>query len=731
MTLSIWRYAHLTLALISSIFLVMASVTGAILSINAIQERAVINNTNHNNVTIAETIKTIQKNYSEISIISIDDNQQVTVEGFDNDDNQTKAIIDPKTGKTIGKPQKKSEFINWVTSLHRSLFLHETGRLFVGINCFLLLLIAGSGTVLIIQRQKNFMRFFSKVVKDYFFQYYHVIAGRLLLIPILIIAGTGTYLSLVRFKVFPEVKTEHKTPKITDENPEQKDFAQFPIFKDTKLSDVKKIEFPFPDDPEEFYNVKLKDKEVLVDQFNGSIVSEVKYPKTVLLENLSLDLHTGRTSILWAIILGIASINILFFIISGFGISLRRKSVKIKNKYKAEDAKIVILVGSETGSTTVFADNIHRQLLSTGYTSYITFLNQYKNFPKAEYIIILTSTYGVGDAPNNGDQFLNLIKKTPQNHDVKVSVVGFGSKSYEKYCGFAQDIFNEIENTNWATHITKLYTVNDKSPQDFALWTQDWNAQTSIILKTTPAVYDNKPKNLQKIMVLEKTNISETENSFFLTLKLGKNVRFTSGDLLAIYPENNHKERLYSIAKIDGNIQLKVKYHPNGLGSEFIHQLKAGSTINARIIENKNFHFPKKTNKVVMIANGTGIAPFLGMIHQNTKHTECHLYCGFRQETEIIKKHQDFAKKHIDGGKLQSFHIAFSREQNHCYVMDLIERDADFFVELLSEGGIIMICGALQMQKDVEATLSKILEQKGKNNFEFYKNNGQLQTDCY
>ena len=39
MTLSVWRYAHLALAIISSLFLVMASVTGAILAIDAVQEK--------------------------------------------------------------------------------------------------------------------------------------------------------------------------------------------------------------------------------------------------------------------------------------------------------------------------------------------------------------------------------------------------------------------------------------------------------------------------------------------------------------------------------------------------------------------------------------------------------------------------------------------------------------------------------------------------------------------
>ena len=103
--------------------------------------------------------------------------------------------------------------------------------------------------------------------------------------------------------------------------------------------------------------------------------------------------------------------------------------------------------------------------------------------------------------------------------------------------------------------------------------------------------------------------------------------KFTSGDLLAIYPANDNRERLYSIGNHQRNIQLVVKLHPHGLGSGFLYNLEAGEIIKARIINNHAFHFPKKASKVALISNGTGIAPFLGMIEQNKKKTEIHLYC--------------------------------------------------------------------------------------------------------
>jgi len=731
MTLSLWRYAHLALALISSLFLVMASVTGAILAIDAVQEKMPpYRAANFNEITLAQTIPVLKEKFAEIGEISIDHNGFVQLKGFDNDGNEIDAYVDPTTGKILGKPIEKTAFVQWTTALHRSLFLKEVGRLVIGIISFLLLLIAISGMALIIQRQRSISKFFTKVVKEYFAQYYHIITGRIMLIPVLIIALTGTYLSMARFKLFPEHKAEHKEIEVPNEEPIKQNIADFTLFKNIKLADVKKIEFPFAEDPEEYYNLKLSNRELIVDQFTGKVLSEVNYPTTLLLENLSLDLHTGRTNIIWAIILGIACLNILFFIYSGFTITLKRRATKIKNKHKTKDAEFILLVGTENGSTFRFADAIHQQLHAQGKVSYIAQLNQYEIYPKAKHLLIFTSTYGLGDPPSNANKVMQLIEKHPQKHQINFSVIGFGSHAYPDFCEFAKQIDQKLGAQNWAEQFIELHTVDDKSPIQFVQWVKAWSEKTGIELATTPALYAKKSKGLQKMMVLDRTEVFENEQTFILTIRTPARTKFTSGDLLAIYPADDSRERLYSVAKCNGNVQLVVKLHPSGLGSTYLNNLKVGATFKARMVANESFHRPENKT-VAMIANGTGIAPFLGMIAQSTKNSDNLLYVGFRKETDIIKQHKAFLDQQITNQKLKSYQIAFSREQNHCYVMDLIRNDANHIAHLLKDGGLVMICGSLLMQQDVEKVLDNICREINDNNLTYYKENGQLLTDCY
>ena len=733
MTSSVWRFAHLALAVVSFLFLIIASVTGVILAVDAVNEKTPnYKADSFNTITLAQTLPQLRETYPEILELSIDHNQFVTIEGFDEEGNDFKFIANPTTGKELGKPIVKSNFIQWVTALHRSLFLHETGRFIVGIISFLLLLITISGTVLIIKRQLGVKKFFGKITRDFFAQYFHVATGRLLLIPILIIALTGTYLFLVRFDVIHKPNTEPTAVVENSDEAEEIPLKDFPVFKTIHLADVVKVEFPFVDDPEEFFKIKLKDKELLVHQLSGKIVSETKYPTTTVLETLSLDLHTGRTNSIWAIILGVASLNILFFIYSGFVITFKRKGVSLKNKFKANDADYIILVGSENGSTLFFANKLFTQLLTNGKKAYLTHLNNYQPFNNASQFIVLTSTYGSGDAPSNADKFEKLLKTNIQPNNIQFSVIGFGSKKYEDYCAFAYKVHQLLSEHKEISPLMDVYTVNEKSPNEFVQWIKDYTVKTQIPLTTTPAVYEQKTPKLQSFKVIEKIAISENDQTFQIVLKPNKKTKFQSGDLLAIYPENNNLERFYSIAKKGSFIHLIVKLHEKGLGSNFLHNLTINQITQAVLVKNKSFYFPKKATEVVLIANGTGIAPFLGMIEENIKKTPLYLYAGFRYNTISTNNYEGFLSNQKNKGCLNQYHFTFSREnENNGYVMHLIERDADFFANILKTNGVVMICGSLSMQKDVEAVLNKICLNKNNKPLDFYKENHQIKTDCY
>lgn len=730
-TTTIWRYSHLTLAVSSFLFLLLASISGIILSVEPITERVKSYRVgNLDDRKLADVLPALKTKYSEITSITVTNNQFVEIQAMDTAGNDIRGYIDPVSGQVLGKAVKQNEFFQWVTGFHRSLFLHETGRFFIGLTSFLLMLIAVSGIVLTIKRQRGIGRLFSKIQKDGFAQYYHVVLGRILLIPIFLIALSGTYLSMNTLGMLKTPKTSLEVDLDAVKSLPIKNLQDFDVFKNISLSDVVSIEFPFSEDVEDYFVLTLKDRELAVNQITGEVLAENKYPFTILITNLSLNVHTGRTSALWAVLLGISSIGILFFIYSGFAITLKRISKRTKNKYKPEECEFVLLVGSENGSTYGYAIALHKLLLKQGKKSYLASMNAYTAFPKAKQLVLLTSTYGLGEAPANASKFLKMVAERPQVQAVHYSVLGFGSKAYPDFCKFAFDVHNDLSKQPWALPLIDIHTVNDKNPQDLLLWVESWSQKSEIQVS---GFSDQTKKNVGSLInftVQSNTGLDIGEGTFQVRLNTSRKLKAKSGDLLAIYPANDHRERLYSIGIVEEAIQLSVRLHPDGLGSGFLSGLNVNEKVNVRILKNPHFHYPTKASAVIMISNGTGIAPFLGMIDQNRKMTPSYLYCGFRNVFSF-EPFNKFLNAKLQESKITVIKPAYSREGNKQYVSDLIGLDADFIAKSLIESAVIMICGSLAMQKDVVIILEQICLEKTGQPLSFYQSRNQVLTDCY
>lgn len=731
MTISIWRFSHLMLALVSSVFIILASVTGMILAFEPISNQLQPYGFNED-TTVATALNSLTKRYDEIITIETDENDFVIASVITKEGESDTFYFNPDTGEKLGTLIEKAPVFSFATNLHRSLFLKSTGRFIVGLVSFFLILMALSGLILIAKRQGGIHRFFSKIVDENFEQYYHVVLGRWLLIPIIIVAFTGVYLSLEKFSLLPEAHISHKYPDVVTAEVEKTPITEFDVFKTLKIIDVKRLEFPFSEDVEDYFFIKLKDKELLVDQYSGEIVSEQMYPLVQLMSQWSLFLHTGQGTIVWSIILFLVCVALLFFIYSGFAMTLkRRKKTGIpKNKFTKDRSEIIILVGSETGSTYHFASLFYEGLLAQGKTVFISEMNSYTTYKEAKQLIIFTATYGEGDAPINATKFKRLVKANTQNRIIDFAVVGFGSLLYPDYCKYAEDVDDLLKSNQSFNKTFELFKINNQSFKAFQTWVNQWSAINNIQLQIKQPIVKLNSKFTRQFKVVKRTDLN-VDHTFVLQLKPTKKVRFQSGDLLAFRPDVNEAARYYSVAKIGDDVLLSVKKHENGLCSSYLSTLAVNDTISATIEHNQEFHIPKPLKNVLMIANGTGVAPFLGMITNNTVQKDMHLFLGLRTKTsfELYSPIIDIAlsKRH-----LKTCHLAYSQEHKEkIYVQDLIAQQADFIATHLETEGVIMICGSIVMQNQVLKQLDTITNSKLNRSLSHFETNAQIKSDCY
>ncbi|WP_026452671.1 PepSY domain-containing protein [Aequorivita capsosiphonis] len=738
MTISIWRYSHLVLAAVSSLFLLMASITGGILAVEPISHQAegyAVQDLDK--VSLATAIDGLKDNYDEVFSLEVESSGFVKASVLTEDFETLDIYIDPKTGEQLGEVGKRPAIYSFATNLHRSLFLKSIGRFFVGLVSLLLFLIAVTGMFLLAKRQGGIKKLFSKVQKEYFEMRYHVILSRWLFIPIVIIALTGVYLSLEKFELLPDSKVEYRNNITLEETKTYENISEIPFFQETALTEVRKVDFPFSDDPEELFHIALKNKEIKVNQATGVIESSASYPLVKLASQLSLVLHTGEGSVLWSIVLLIASASLIFFMYSGFVMFFkRRKKVGVKSSIPDKDeSEFILLVGSETGATYEFASRLFNALTNAGKKVYLSELNKYSTYAQAKHIVVLTSTYGEGEAPTNAWNFIDDFPEVQQPNTFQYAVVGFGSLEYPDYCQFAVDVDSLLAKQKEFDRLLPLYRINDENFTDFEKWTKKWGEAIEL-----PLIIERPHKKRKKLKqiafeVVERTEINQ-DDTFLLRLKPKRRTKFTSGDLLSIFPNETGNARQYSIAKIGKEILLSVKKHEFGKVSPYLSTLNKGDILTAAIEPNPHFHFPKKTSSAILIANGTGIAPFLGMMDKN-KNTPINLIWGSRTQQSshlydgYFENNISKSKKNGNPDPLLKIHRCFSREENRLYVQDLVRQHQDAIIQSLEENGTLMICGSLSMQHDVLDILEKVLREKSGISLDMLLHKQQLRLDCY
>jgi sulfite reductase (NADPH) flavoprotein alpha-component len=734
MLISIWRYCHLAFALSSTLFVSILAATGIILAWDPIDEKLQPHPSAESfpELSIANTIEALSNTYAEVLSLEVDANGFVIASVIDENGTIEELYVHPQTGEKTGTLQAKTPLIEFATNLHRSLFLKSWGRFFVGLNSLLLFLIVVSGVALVIKRQQGIKHFFARIVNEHFTQYSHVYLGRILLLPLAVITLSGIYLSLLRFHLIPDPTPTHQIDFEAVSLTTEGTLAQIDLLQQTPLYQLRSVEFPFSEDPLDYYTLSLKDREVLIHQYTGEVLSELHYPLVVLSNQLSTNLHTGKGSILWSVVLGLSCLSIFYFMYSGFTMTLKRRSAKIQNRFSKKESSCIILVGSETGSTLLFARRLQEQLTQAGVRWYTAPMNAFEHYPNMKHLIVLTATYGQGDPPSNATRFKELLLKNRPVKPFTYSVVGFGSLGYPDFCKYAFSVEEWLHEIPAATSLMPVHTIHNRSLESFKQWVLAWGKSTHLHLviqeEDTPKVRKGKQHSFE---VLEVHDHRET-----YTLRLQpqqKTTKFQSGDLLAIRPTKGTYERLYSASILQsGQLFISIKRHAKGLCSNELSQLQQGDFLKGTLIQNNSFHFPKKQRPVVLICTGTGIAPFLGMLENNRQKTPVYLYWG-GQSQEALSLYQQQINQSLKSQQLLAAHYAFSRDPSvpKTYVQELIERDARNIARVLANKGTLLLCGSVAMQQGVTTVLQHLCLEYNQTPLSVYQKKGRVRIDCY
>ena len=401
---------------------------------------------------------------------------------------------------------------------------------------------------------------------------------------------------------------------------------------------------------------------------------------------------------------------------------------KSKKNWTKDDAEFIVLFGSQSGGTEIVANTFFKKLLKEGKRTFIDELDNYSTYKKATHLIVFTSTYGAGDAPSSAGEFEDVFKETKPLNILKFAVVAFGSTSFQDFCQFGVDVDSLLDSSDYFERFIPLVKVNNQSEYDFQVWNSLWNSAINDDLKIDYRQHEKKSLNTNEFTIISNQEII-SDKTHLIKLTPNDKVKFQSGDLLSVFTNDLENPRQYSIARIDDNILLSVKKHEKGICSNYLCNLSEGNTLNASVEYNKSFHFVKNTPSVWMISNGTGIAPFLGMMEENTS-THLKLIWGGRYDSSF-DLYKPFVEKAINTGLMDGYELALSRTGKKQYVQNILAKKQLEISNALESGSVFMICGSIKMESSVIEVLDKIANKKLGKPLSYFQKNGQVLKDCY
>jgi sulfite reductase (NADPH) flavoprotein alpha-component len=711
-----FRILHRWAGVTAATLLIVISLTGVILSVFPLLS----SDRTADRLDAGGLVSAVQNNVQGAQQILVSETGVVTVSAFGENGFQ-QLVVDPATGQTLG-PVEAGPVELWFENLHRNLFLSDTGQMAVLIASVMMVALTLSGYALAAHRLGGWRKLFARD-RGTGAGGLHLKIARIAGVGLIISSFTGVWMGFATLGLIPDPSPLAPFPtEISTETARPAD--QLSALSAIPGETLRAVSLPMTG---QAYEVETDAGAGFVDPATGEMLTWADRSGWSKAMDVIHLLHTGQGASPLGLVLGVMSLSVPVLSGSGLWVWLaRRRSMSTRKSVVPEAAEVVVLVGSEGGTTWRFANAFAAKLAEAGTPAHLAPMSDFrpKRYARARSIVVFAATYGDGDAPETAREFLEGLSTMDTPPQAPLAVLGFGDSSFPAFCGYADEVTRKAQAAGWAL-LMETGHVDRQSVSDFSQWGFAYAEASSVEIGDLASALDRRPTQpltlVSKILYGEDAQAPTAVLRFALPARsLGDKLfkrgfaHFEAGDLLNVIPEGDDSPRSYSLASgvKDGFLEICVRKVPGGLASGQLCDMVPGQAIAAYVTPNAHFHAPKGRAPLVLIGAGAGVGALAGMVRANRQHRETHLYFGLRSRAGGLPFEADL-EKWQDDGRLNDLTLALSRSEAPRYVQQAVRDEATKLADLVRRGAHIMICGGRDMGAGVREAFDDILSPMG------------------
>lgn len=213
--------------------------------------------------------------------------------------------------------------------------------------------------------------------------------------------------------------------------------------------------------------------------------------------------------------------------------------------------RVLILYASQSGNSESLAESFGEKLRAAGYEAPVIGAEDHQgiDLTKEKTMLIVSSTWGDGDPPDNAVEFWERVNAGdhPRLPDLHYAVLGLGDSNYLDFCGMGKKLDARFEDLG-AVRLAPRGDCDVNYEETAAVW---FSAVVKALGSSVPA--EEKPRHestysrhnpfpakLLTNRLLNASGSSKDTRHFEFSLQ-GSGLTYEAGDVLGVYPKNDPK----------------------------------------------------------------------------------------------------------------------------------------------------------------------------------------------